>query len=70
MPYHTISDLPDAVQGSLPKHAQEIYLEAFNSAWEEYVGARDREEMAHRVAWAAVKKVYKKEREKWVPKKG
>lgn len=70
MPYHAIADLPETVRNSLPRHAQEIYLEAFNGAWEEYVGTKDREEMAHRVAWAAVKKVYKKEREKWVPKKG
>ncbi|MFA7095455.1 MAG: ChaB family protein [Gammaproteobacteria bacterium] len=70
MPYDAISDLPETVRGSLPKRAQKIYLDAFNSAWAEYAGTKDREEMAHRVAWSAVKRVYKKEREKWVPKKG
>jgi cation transport regulator len=41
----------------LPLHAQEIYLAAFNIAWTEYQdrGAEQRELMAHRVAWAAVK---------------
>ena len=42
----------------LPKHAQEIYKEAYNSAWEQY----DHEESrAHRVAWAAVKNDYEKD---------
>jgi cation transport regulator len=45
-----------------PLHAQEIYRAAFNNAWDEYAdrigGTRD--EIAHRVAWAAVKKLYQK----------
>ncbi|HLE16568.1 MAG TPA: ChaB family protein [Anaerolineales bacterium] len=57
MPYRRISDLPDSVRDHLPVHAQEIYKEAFNSAWEEY--GHD-EERAHRVAWGAVKKKYEK----------
>ena len=32
MPYKTLSDLPESVRKHLPKHAQEIYLEAFNNA--------------------------------------
>ncbi|MFC5435583.1 putative cation transport regulator ChaB [Rhodanobacter umsongensis] len=66
MPYKTISDLPDSVRGHVPKHAQEIYKEAFNNAWEEYAdkderrGDESREEAAHKVAWAAVKKKYRK----------
>ncbi|MGE5382264.1 MAG: ChaB family protein, partial [Omnitrophica WOR_2 bacterium] len=36
MPYKEIDDLPERVRGNLPKHAQEIYLAAFNSAWDEY----------------------------------
>ena len=36
MPYKTISSLPDSVKNHLPKHAQEIYLAAFNNAWEQY----------------------------------
>ena len=66
MPYSSISELPDAVRGHLPKHGQEIYKEAFNSAWYEYAdrderrGDESREEAAHKVAWAAVKKKYSK----------
>jgi len=66
MPYQSTSDLPDSVKNVLPKHAQEIYKEAFNAAWDEYADSSDRrgdssrEETAHRVAWAAVKKKYEK----------
>lgn len=66
MPYDKISDLPDSVRDSLPKHAQEIYKEAHDSAWEKYDepgerrGDASREETAHKVAWAAVKQKYEK----------
>jgi cation transport regulator len=66
MPYASIADLPEAVRAHLPKHAQEIYLGAFNGAWEQYKSSAQRrtgssrEETAHRVAWAAVKASYKK----------
>lgn len=67
MPYQSTNDLPETVRNVLPPHAQEIYKEAFNSAYEEYKdsvarhGDSDREETAHRVAWSAVKKAgYKK----------
>ena len=72
MPYDRNSELPDNVRDNLPSHAQEIYRKAFNSAWDEYRkpedrrGDADREETAHRVAWAAVKEEYHKEGEKWV----
>ena len=72
MPYHAKKDLPDSVQHVLPAHAQAIYKEAFNSAWEKYKDTASRhddasrEETAHKVAWAAVKKEYAKgEDEKW-----
>ena len=74
MPYTSIDNLPDSVKNHLPKHAKEIYKEAFNSAWEEYKdpdsrrGDADREETAHKVAWAAVKKQYQKQGEDWVSK--
>lgn len=76
MPYKNLSDLPEAVQEHLPKHGQEIYKEAFNSAWEQYKDAEDRrdddtrEETAHKVAWAAVKNVYEKDEKtgKWKKK--
>lgn len=62
VPYSAISDLPDNVQDVLPKHAQEIYKEACNSALEQYKhgdnrdGNESQEEAAHKVAWSAVKK--------------
>ncbi len=64
MPYRTKTSLPDSVRDNLPSHAQDIYKEAFNSAWDEY--GHD-EERAHRVAWGAVKKSYHKDEEtgKW-----
>ncbi len=58
MPYESVKDLPGSVQEHLPKHAQEIYRAAYNSAWSEY---NHNEERAHRVAWAAVKDDYVKD---------
>jgi len=76
MPYDKLSDLPDSVKNNLPKHAQEIYQAAFNSAWEQYKDPKERrddasrEEVSHRVAWSAVEKKYEKdERGRWREKK-
>ena len=66
MPYDKLSELPDSVKDNLPKHAQEIYKEAYNSAWDEYKHKEDRrgdasrEETARKVAWSAVKQSYEK----------
>lgn len=66
MPYKALKNLPVAVRNSLPKHAQEIYLAVFNSADELYKdpkkrkGRASREDVARKVAWAAVKKEYAK----------
>lgn len=77
MPYYkSKDDLPDSVRDNLPKHAQEIYREAFNSAWEQYKDPEDRrgdasrEETAHKVAWNAVKQEYEKDEDssKWKKK--
>jgi len=68
VPYADVADLPDAVRRRLPPHAQEIYLSAFNNAWREYAARDDREVVAHKVAWAAVKRVYRKEGAIWVRK--
>jgi cation transport regulator len=68
MPYATERDLPLSVSAHLPLHAQEIYRAAFNSAWEEYADRGERrEEIAHRVAWAAVKRLFRKQGKDWVP---
>ncbi len=73
MPYERLEDLPDRVRDNLPKHAQEIYREAYNHAWQEYADPHQRrdeasrEEVAHRVAWAAVKQSYRKDKQgDWV----
>ena len=64
MPYATKSELPESVTNNLPAHAQDIYKEAFNNAWDEY---NHDESRAHRVAWGAVKKEYHKNDDgKWV----
>lgn len=69
MPYTKNSDLPTSVKNVLPSHAQDIYLAAFNSAYDEYKhpsdrkGDADREETAHKVAWSAVKNTYEKSKD-------
>ncbi|HET8884364.1 MAG TPA: putative cation transport regulator ChaB [Candidatus Saccharimonadales bacterium] len=75
MPYNNTSELPDSVKNVLPEHAQAIYKEAFNSAYDQYDdpedrrGDADREETAHRVAWSAVKSKYEKgDDDSWHPK--
>jgi len=75
MPYNQLDELPKNVKNVLPKHAQEIYQAAYNSAWDEYKNAEDRkdnssrEETAHNVAWSAVKQTYKKDKDdNWVKK--
>jgi cation transport regulator len=76
MPYKSNSELPERVSENLPEHGQDIYRKAFNSAWEKYKepserrGNESREEVAHKVAWSAVEKMYKKNSEgNWVKKK-
>jgi len=77
MPYKRTTSLPNSVKDNLPKKAQEIYKETFNSAWDQYKDPKkrrkgsDREETAHKVAWAAVKDSYFKNASgKWVKNKG
>jgi cation transport regulator len=72
MPYD--QELPKSVKDNLPDGAQKIFKEAFNNAWEQYKdpakrrGDSSREETANKVAWAAVKKKYMKNGDKWVKK--
>ena len=68
MPYEANGDLPERVRSHLPAHAQTIYREAFNHAWQTYRHDPRHEEIAHRVAWAAVKKSYVKQGNSWVPR--
>lgn len=60
MPY-TVDNPPDRVK-DLPPYAIEIWVNAFNSALDQY----EDEEKANKVAWAAVKTKYKKENGKWI----
>jgi cation transport regulator len=75
LPYQDTKDLPKSVRNSLPQHAQEIFKEAFNNAYDEYKDPDDRkgnssqEETAFKVAWAAVKQSYHKVKSgKWEKK--
>ncbi len=62
-------DVPKGVE-DLPKHAKEIYRKAHDNALEQYKDPKKRrgraslEEVAHKVAWAAVKKEYVKDKKK------
>lgn len=66
MPYPDINSLPSNVTNNLPLHAQEIFKEAFNNAYNEYRNPDDRrtgddlENTARKVAWSAVKRKYEK----------
>jgi len=64
MPYASNDELPPSVADHLPSHAQDIFREAFNHAWDQHGGD---EERAFRIAWAAVKRGYRKRGSQWVP---
>lgn len=66
MPYASNQELPAAVREHLPRHAQDIFREAFNSAFDQYADrGEQRETLAFRVAWAAVKRSYRKHGDDW-----
>ena len=65
MPYTSIEDLPDPVKNHLPKHAQEIFKDAFNSA---YAAHHENEITAFKIAWSAVKRKYAKRKDEWEQK--
>jgi len=56
MLYATNADLPMSVRKFLPAHGQDIYRAAFNDAYAHY--GPEHEAIAHRIAWAAVKRRY------------
>ncbi|MDI3468323.1 MAG: hypothetical protein OJF62_000386 [Pseudolabrys sp.] len=67
MPYARNADLPPAVRNHLPEHAQDIFREAFNSAYDDHRTESDVEERSFRIAWAAVKRAgYVKHGDHWV----
>lgn len=63
MPYASNHDLPPSVRDHLPAHAQDIFREAFNHAFQQHPGS---EATAFRIAWAAVERRYEKRDGKWV----
>jgi cation transport regulator len=65
MPYQNNSQLPPAVRSHLPVHAQDIYRAAFNQAFHAHQGEPGQEEIARRIAWAAVKRRYVRSEPRW-----
>jgi len=59
-PFKTNQDLPEQVQ-LLPAGAKTIWRKAFNSTYD-----KNGEESAIKIAWSAVKKIYKKVGDNWV----
>lgn len=66
MPYQRTSELPPAVRDHLPEHAQDVFLAAFNNAYDDHRGDPRQEEASFRIAWAAVKRNYEKDGDHWV----
>ena len=67
MPYASNAELPPSVRNHLPPAAQLAYRQAFNRAWKTYAGRPRCEEIAHRVAWATVKRDWHKRADgEWV----
>jgi cation transport regulator len=73
------SELSEATKkriDDLPEHAQHIFKKAHASAIKNYEDPDKRrkgkkesvEEVAHKVAWSAVKKEYRKKDDEWVKK--
>ena len=62
---------------SLPEHAQRTYKKTHASSIEQYQNPEKRrggkrqspEQVAHKAAWAAVKKQYKKKGSQWIKKR-
>ena len=62
-----VRSLPEPLH-SLPHHAREIFVAAFNNAWRTYSdrGDEEQERIAHKVAWSAVKRRYRKSGAGWI----
>ena len=71
-----LSDETEKRIDKLPEHAQHIFKKAHASALKEYEDPKKRrggakedvEVVAHKVAWAAVKKDYRKKGDEWIKK--
>jgi cation transport regulator len=55
-------ELPKLIQIALPEDAQELYLKAYNKAWNTYepetYPGKARDKVAHQAGWAAVEEEY------------
>lgn len=74
MYYQNLSDLPQDVQETLPEAGQQLYMGAFNDAWQRYDPESDSSEaskhdVVHREAWAIVEEAYVREGNRWVQRK-
>jgi cation transport regulator len=61
MRYENKSELPPTIRDILPEHAQELYLQAYQKAWDEYEegqGYLSRDTMAHQQGYTAVQHEY------------
>jgi CBS domain-containing protein/cation transport regulator ChaB len=74
-PFRSISELPGDVKSLLPKTAQQVYLDAYNSALRELQDPTKPPESpgeikksASKIAWGAVKQQYQKKGDEWVAK--
>ena len=74
--YNTLSSRTKKQIDSLPQHAQHIFKKAHGNAVKQYQNPAKRrggkkqsaEEVAHKIAWSAVKRKYKKMGDKWMRK--
>jgi cation transport regulator len=61
MRYENKSDLPPTIRDVLPERAQELYLAAYQRAWDAYEqgqGYLSRDVMAHQQGWTAMRHEY------------
>jgi cation transport regulator len=59
----------DQAPDTLPSHAKDIYVAAWNSAYKNACADQEnKDECAAKIAWGAVKQKYTKEGDTWVPK--
>ena len=74
VPYKTNKELPKGIRNNLPQGAQTVFRKVYNNANKQYKSPGKRRkkssltEVCNKVAWSAVKKVYKKEKDKWIKK--
>jgi cation transport regulator ChaB len=70
MRYPTIRDLPFVCQYNLPEGALHVYRDAYNGTWDASAGAVDRDAIARRSAWNAVRRTFEKDpvTGRWMPR--